>query len=1717
MTPAKWAPTIFVGLLIAAPCFSGSTDEVVKTLTKLELDWANAVERNDVDAIGSFLHPDFTFTSPVGGIANRQDHLNDFRNGNSRFTLVALSEVEVRDYGQMAVVTSRPTINGTVKVNGNIVTLTCLGARWTDALILQGGSWKCVARHQSNIPPPPTRAMGGPGASPNSLAPANERRIESQPANTPYRQRSRQRYLEEQSVPRQGAVEFRRFDATAAALPSLQPVTVRSQNGRLDLELSVDYATVHIGNDDVRLRVYNGQLVGPVLRVKAGDTLYITLRNKLPPQPGAAHIDNGHHEWNTTNLHFHGLHVAPQGPMGQADRESDNVLLELKPTTDPAGAVQKYEVKIPPTHVAGTFWYHAHKHGAVAAQVASGMAGALIIERDDAQHNLDSVPQVAAAVQEVMVLQQIPYLRPDPSLPGAIEQSPDGSGSNEDQMLSPGAWQPLKRYVTVNGLRIPTITMAPGEVRRFRLIDSGQREPIKLQIERAPTTVGTGADRLKFYEIAVDGLPTGGIRELDSVDLFPGYRSDVLINPPADTSGEYYLVDANLRNPNGGPSTDTGADGSSELVRWVAKIVVTGSPVSMSRPLASALLPHRLPDLSLAAVTQTRYAFYGLVFPPPPIGGTNYFISRENVPPGQMPTGTEFNLSNPRVLTLGRTERWFVGTRNGNNVQQFHPFHIHTNPFLITRVTRLQNGVPVDVTATEIGAPTWRDTLAMKQGYTYELLTRYDDFIGSFVNHCHILDHEDNGMMELVRIDPATPTPAPLDAGLGSRASPQRIRTTIAESNGSPSVLLFVKGPGCPHCLAQIRQLSELLAARGVSTTVISPTPEGTLQDFPKGPFTLVADPECKLFKQHDAFAGQPKHATIVRDRSGKVVFRAVADEPFTNTEEILAAVEMGSPRFVIAVRKTDTTADDYLTWAPAPCQIRMENGTAGGPDVTVTLTNDPPAAIPDGGDVRFARTLAPGQTAKDGTLTLPLKQDGTPVDFFMAGSKASTLTPSSLLNGGRDAVIEIHQGDANGPLLGTTAVMVRVRKDISTLNALEMSEFLKALADLHFTQNRLEWYVRLHRLATHHEPPDDPLTWPDQAHRGPAFIAWHRVFLLQFERELQTKFPHVALPYWVQGRTQTFFSRSLFGENTEGGDEVVTFDRPNPLSMTGSPLYGWSISLEHDTRLGTPGPMGLLRRSTHNHNLPPTAAFYQQWGPRLQGLSNFKDAFPDAWGLSGTSPVPNGTNANFNVERDPHNKGHGRVGPDGVWMQNCRESNADPVFYVFHCNHDHLWAKWQQYHNRFDNQAGHQENYWPSDAYTDPGTDTTVPRGHHLNDRMWPWDGSTSADFPGERPDTNGFGNFPKAPFPYEWPTAQAQPRPADAIDYLNVSGSSNELGFCYDDVPYGAATPVAGPQLARRSPEATEDANSKLNSEIFLNNTVSPDLRLAAVGRIEGAVSTMNAKTLLPVVLDKSSATDVRVEALHRMAVTSPKDAARAAAQVLDDPNSPASLGAKTIEEMGSLLHFSPLPHAHMAQVHESLRRVVTGRAPGHVKAAALRLLAPTGDAAAGQQLIAFLQDPSTAPLSLPQTISLLRFFPNHYEAIRQQIMSPRDEVAISAIHALYNDAKSAAQRRQLAADRSRSVSVRKAAIQSLMHDDSVDGVAVLLGIFGDAADDLDVRAEAVAAAKVYFQRKSKGISAADKAAWLQKIQAVPTGVVDRSELAALKEQALNALTAK
>ena len=130
-------------------------------------------------------------------------------------------------------------------------------------------------------------------------------------------------------------------------------------------------------SDKVRLRSYQGTgvnpnapFVAPLIEIYPGQTVRMTLHNKLPTIPtcpsngGSANIP---HCFNGTNLHAHGLWVNPSG-------NSDNVLISVNP-----GVSFQYEYNIPPDHPAGTFWYHSHRHGSTALQVSSGMAGALIM------------------------------------------------------------------------------------------------------------------------------------------------------------------------------------------------------------------------------------------------------------------------------------------------------------------------------------------------------------------------------------------------------------------------------------------------------------------------------------------------------------------------------------------------------------------------------------------------------------------------------------------------------------------------------------------------------------------------------------------------------------------------------------------------------------------------------------------------------------------------------------------------------------------------------------------------------------------------------------------------------------------------------------------------------------------------------------------------------------------------------------------------------------------------------------------------------------------------------------------------------------------------------------------------------------------------------------------------------------------------------------------
>jgi FtsP/CotA-like multicopper oxidase with cupredoxin domain len=364
------------------------------------------------------------------------------------------------------------------------------------------------------------------------------------------------------------------------------------------------------------------------------------------------------------------------------------------------------EVNLPKKHPGGTNWYHSHLHGSTALQVSSGMAGALIVES-----GLDRLPEIAAAKEHVFVFQQIAY---------------DEQGEIENyNEFKPGKWQASKRHITVNGQIVPTIEMQPGEVQHWRLIHAGVREGINLQLRQV-----SDSHLIKLNEIAVDGIPLGQLDAWDNIDLEPGYRSDVLVKSeplsPGFESQEYILLDA--------PSTPQNSlMGYGETGKILAKVIVKGSLLDMPLPSNAELAQVKQQEVPADVLAQEI------------TGSQEVEFSLFCLPDCNKPTEVDFEVNGeefggkPRDLILTHVEEWTLKT--GQSVVPAHPFHIHVNPFQHTRLG--PDNKPETI---------WRDTLLVVQNKPEIVRTRYTDFTGEFVLHCHILDHEDQGMMQLVQV-----------------------------------------------------------------------------------------------------------------------------------------------------------------------------------------------------------------------------------------------------------------------------------------------------------------------------------------------------------------------------------------------------------------------------------------------------------------------------------------------------------------------------------------------------------------------------------------------------------------------------------------------------------------------------------------------------------------------------------------------------------------------------------------------------------------------------------------------------------------------------------------------------------------------------------------------------------------------------------------------------
>jgi L-ascorbate oxidase len=565
--------------------------------------------------------------------------------------------------------------------------------------------------------------------------------------------------------------------------------------------------------DKVHLRSYNGTdvnpetpYVSPTIEAVPGDTVYVNLHNQLPADPSCAAHDpdpdkpyvNDPHCFNGTNLHTHGLWVNPAG-------NGDNVLLSINP-----GVKFQYEYKIPGGHPAGTFWYHTHRHGSTALQVSSGMAGALIIRgdrlpTDETSGDLDTL--LAGLPERVMVFQQIQYAcrgAPTPEQPlGPIKKDPVteayicdpgdvGSIEGYDQLTN---WPKSGRYTSINGEVLPTFEAKQGQVERWRMIHGGVRDTISLRIVKMKPSAQLAAtlsqaeaqafiqescsdSGISYFRVAADGLTIAQAQGSNLSVFQPGYRWDALTVFP--DAGRYCLIDAsspkagsvNGDDPN--PSllgfVDVEADKPvSDITSYVVATLVAQAEAKMPDDVKEAVVadlkgglklskfvPHKdFTDDEVKVMGKQDLTFKVLVQTPKPplfqVSNTASGDDAQSYDPSRL----------DRELKLGGVDEWTLRSESGG-----HPFHIHVNPFQVISILD-KNGKDVSVPGAlddNGGEPgvadpqypglkgVWKDTLWVKGGYKLTVRTRYERYIGAFVIHCHILDHEDKGMMQNVAI-----------------------------------------------------------------------------------------------------------------------------------------------------------------------------------------------------------------------------------------------------------------------------------------------------------------------------------------------------------------------------------------------------------------------------------------------------------------------------------------------------------------------------------------------------------------------------------------------------------------------------------------------------------------------------------------------------------------------------------------------------------------------------------------------------------------------------------------------------------------------------------------------------------------------------------------------------------------------------------------------------
>jgi FtsP/CotA-like multicopper oxidase with cupredoxin domain len=584
---------------------------------------------------------------------------------------------------------------------------------------------------------------------------------------------------------------------------------------------------------------------GTRLQLEKGDLLKIHLVNRLPPISDSSHSAEVGMAWlalSPTNIHTHGLLVAPRYPTKKDPTYGDNVfVLALNPDNGvpppdsefhsdvKLGSID-YQIRIPESHPSGLYWFHPHVHGVSSNQVTSGLSGVITIGKVSdyvchpgtrCEHFFEKMPERAMMLKDIQVLADgTIYSETDPAfcVQHMHDKHPEQGGCNGIGDYAGGRY-----YVTLNGQQYPTINVDTGHGEVWRLTNASSNTIYDLDLRDAtnnhagmvmqvlavdgvavlPRKGATAEELLTAGGAKFDPVPCPGagapegmvglkgkplcIRRLISmpasrIELWVSYRDangNLVKPPPAAT--------AVLRTT----GHRTGEIGGDWPAIDIAKVQFVGKGPEAGAPKALEVAgdAHRLAQPSDLADELRQYnvsvGAENRCTPLPAGHSRRIYLGRAgetlgfgmgyeeidengNVVPGSTQEVIPFNPDRPTIcvpLGAGNTpvhERWEIL----NIGDEDHSFHMHQVRFTVLQKIKM-NGQTVPGT----GDPgILHDSIPLKHGKgDCESIAAYHagactaeinvidvpfSIAGDFVYHCHVLEHEDGGMMARIRVRP---------------------------------------------------------------------------------------------------------------------------------------------------------------------------------------------------------------------------------------------------------------------------------------------------------------------------------------------------------------------------------------------------------------------------------------------------------------------------------------------------------------------------------------------------------------------------------------------------------------------------------------------------------------------------------------------------------------------------------------------------------------------------------------------------------------------------------------------------------------------------------------------------------------------------------------------------------------------------------------------------